>query len=245
MGFFRRRQQEPAGNALPPNIVSLMERFGRYEMDPEGSGEDSSKIWMETQSPLRPFATSDPEGFLIALAGAAVPVGGYAVYGASRTLFEFIKPPFDKHPAYIAIMTGAIQFLRANGVPPMRVRPYEWQHWADMGGTRETWLPRRPTPLRDEAPITSLRPGETRKVAQLISRPDSNIILVRQRDDGRYCALIDARQSDEDPTRSQWEWKSAESLYELYIEIGLSQQTPTYWYNPELEPYFPLPRPKI
>jgi len=71
------------------------------------------------------------------------------------------------------------------------------------------------------------------------------VILVQRQDDGQYCTLIDARQSDEDPRRTQREWKSAGSLHELYVEIGLSMQTPTYWYDAELEPYFPLPQPKI
>jgi hypothetical protein len=90
-----------------------------------------------------------------------------------------------------------------------------------------------------------LRSGETRRVTQLTSDPDSNAILVRQNGNDRYCALIDAKYSDEDPRRVPNEWKFAASLYELYIQIGLAMQVPTYWYDPELEPYFPLPRPKI
>ena len=66
-----------------------------------------------------------------------------------------------------------------------------------------------------------------------------------RKSDGQYCALIDARRSDEDPRRVQNEWKFAASLYELSIQIGLAMQVPTYWYDSELEPYFPLPRPKI
>ncbi len=60
-----------------------------------------------------------------------------------------------------------------------------------------------------------------------------------------YFALIDAKWSDEDPHRDQNEWKFANSLYELYIQIGLAMQVPTYWYDRKLEPYFPLPRPSI
>jgi hypothetical protein len=71
------------------------------------------------------------------------------------------------------------------------------------------------------------------------------VIFVRQNDDGHYCGLIDAKQSDDDPRRTQWEWKSAASLHDVYVEIGLSMQTPTYWYDLELAPYFPLSEPTI
>jgi hypothetical protein len=109
----------------------------------------------------------------------------------------------------------------------------------------DTWVPRLPIPSQEEAPIAALLPGESRRVAQLTSEPDSNVILVRRNGDGRYCALIDAKWSDEDPRRVQNEWKSAGSLYELYITIGLALQTPPHWCDSELEPYFPLPRPRI
>lgn len=127
----------------------------------------------------------------------------------------------------------------------MNVRGYEWEHWISKGETRDTWLQRLPTPSLDEAPISELLPGEVRKVAQLTAEASSNTILVRWSSDGSYCALIDARQSDEDLRRVQREWKCAASLYELYIQIGLAMQVPTYWYDSELEPYFPLPAPRI
>jgi hypothetical protein len=246
MGFFRRRQKQPG---LPGNIISMMERFGRFEFNPQGSNaEDAGSIWIETQAPLQPFAETDPAGFLVALAEAVLPVGGWAVYGASCTLWDCFGSKIDifrQHSSYNAIMNASIEFLRANGVPPMMVRGYEWQHWVNNDGTSDTWVPRRPVPSPDEAPISTLQPGETRRVTQLTSEPDSNAILVRQNGDGRYCALIDAKYSDEDPRRVPNEWKFAASLHELYIQIGLAMQVPTYWYDRELEPYFPLPRPKI
>lgn len=245
MSFFRWLQgQFSRGHALPRDIVPMMERFGRFEWDPEGSGESVGDVWWQLQAPLRPFATEDPEGFLVALAAAVLPVGGWAVYGASRTTFEFVSS-LEQHPTYKTILSAAVEFLRSNGVPPMRVRGYEWAHWIASGGDNTTWLPRRPIPSLGEAPITDLRSGEVRRVVQITPQPDSNVILVQQQDDGRYCAVIDARQSDEDPRRTQREWKFAASLRELYVEIGLSMQTPTYWYDAELEPYFPLPRPRI
>lgn len=244
MRLFSRNRKQPT---LPDDIVGIMERFGHLELNPQAGGEDAGEIWQEWAGQVPSFANANPEGFLVALADTVVPIGGWAVYGASRTIWELFSSNEDflQHPAYSAIMDAAIGFLRASGVPPMNVRGYEWNHWLDQGGTIDTWILRRPTPSPDEAPISALRPGETRRVTQLKAESDSNAILVRQNSDGRYCALIDAKRSDEDPHRVQNEWKFAASLYELYIQIGLAMQIPTYWYDHELEPYFPLPRPKI
>jgi hypothetical protein len=248
MEIFRRRQKQHSNeHELSGDIISMMERLGRYEFNPQASTDNPAEIG-QLIGDLYSSASADPGGFLVALAEAVLPVGGWAVYGASCTLWECFGSDieaFRQHPSYNAIMSAAIDFLRANGVPPMMVKGYEWQYWVNNGGTSDTWVPRRPIPSQEEAPITALLPGESRRVAQLTSKPDSNVILVRRNGDGRYCALIDAKWSDEDPRRVQNEWKFAESLYELYIQIGLAMQVPTYWYDRELEPYFPLPRPRI
>lgn len=245
MGFFRKRQgQRPGGYALPPDIVDHATRFGHSEVDPQGSGDQGEEMgWLIGE--LYPFASAEPARFMTDLADAVTPVGGWAVYGASRIVWELISSPNEQSSEYKAIMDGAIAFLRSNGVPPMRIRGYEWRYWLDSGGTLDTWLPRRPIPALDEAPITDLQQGEIRRVVQITSQPDSNVILVERRNDGQYCALIDAKQGDDDPTRTQWEWKSAASLHELYVGIGLSMQTPPYWYDLELAPYFPLSEPTI
>lgn len=244
MGFFSSHPKQPA---LPGNIVSRLERFGQYEFNSQAYVFDGAEMG-ELVGEIYAFASSDPERFLVTLAQAAVPAGGWAVYGASCMLWECFSSDagvLAQHPTYKAVRDGAINFLRANGVPPMRVKGYEWNYWIDNGGTADTWIQRRPIPSPAEAPISKLSHGETRRVTQLTSERDSNAILVRQNSDGRYCAMVDAKWSDEDPHRVQNEWKFAESLHELYIQIGLAMQVPTYWYDRELEPYFPLPRPRI
>ena len=250
MGIFRRRQKQHSNeHVLPGDIVRRMERFGRFEFNPQANKYNDAADIGELMAALYPFASADPDGFLVALAGAVLPVGGWAAYGASRTIWELLSPSASvsvrQHPSYNAIMNAALAFLRTSGVPPKSLRFYEWDHWLASGGTMDTWVPRLPIPSQEEAPIAALLPGESRRVAQLTSEPDSNAILVRRNGDGRYCALIDAKWSDEDPRRVQNEWKFAESLYELYIQIGLAMQVPTYWYDREREPYFPLPRPRI
>ena len=85
MGFFNRTQRSNE-RMLPNDIISLMDRFGRYEFNPQTSGVDPADMG-QLMARLYPFASADPDGFLVALAGAVLPVGGRAVYGASRAIW--------------------------------------------------------------------------------------------------------------------------------------------------------------
>lgn len=143
MSFFRWLQgQFSPGHTLPLDIVSMMERFGRIEFDSQGSGENIAAIWSEMGG-LRSFATEDPEGFLAALAEAVLPIGDWAVFGAGRTIWDFLSPNRNssilQHPAYNAIMNASLEFLRTIGGSQEHVTGYEWQHWVANGGTHETW----------------------------------------------------------------------------------------------------------
>lgn len=223
----------------------MMERFGRFEFDPQANADDPGSIWSETQAPLLPFATTDPIGFTAALCDAVAPIGGWAAFGGACTAWDLLTSD-DRHgPAYDTLMTAAVEFLRSNGVPPMHVKGYMWSHWLDQGGTMDSWIPRRPTPSPTEATITPLQYGELRRIAQLSPEADSNIVLVRLDPAGTHVAMIDARQSDDDPQRTRWDWKSAESGYALYTVVALALQAPPHWCDPELEPFFPLGLPLI
>lgn len=139
MSIFRRRQKQ---SALPDDIVPMMERFGRFEFNPQESGDDAGDIWGQWAERVYPFAEADPNGFLVALTGAVLPVGGWAVYGASRTIWECFSSKdgeVRQHPSYKAIMSAALEFLRTKGKPFTSLRPYEQNHWLASGGTRDTW----------------------------------------------------------------------------------------------------------
>jgi hypothetical protein len=58
-------------------------------------------------------------------------------------------------------------------------------------------------------------------------------------------AIVDARYSDDDPTRARWVWHRAPTLYQLYLQVGRSLQTPPHWVTSELEAYVPLPPPRV
>lgn len=238
----------PAGlgsGGLPANIVQQMEEFGRFEFDPQNPNNvDSGTVWANLVAPLYDRSRDDGPAFLAALAAAVLPVGGWPAYGAERLVKEIFSGDLDD-PSYHAIMAEALDFLRSLGVPNSRLNSYEWRSWLDHKGEDEPWLPSRSLPDPNTTQIRPLEPGEERRIVQVELDDDSNAIYVRASDDGRVVALIDARYSDEDPTRSRNPWHAAENLYDLYRRVAESFQVPTYWCDVELEPFFPYPRPKI
>jgi hypothetical protein len=257
-GVFRRRggalklfrRQSSAEKPQPGNdLASLMARFGRFEYDPQGSSEDPSWIYGSVIAPLYASGTEDPVKLLARLEREVSSKGGWGAYGAGHAVWEILsteqRASLRDNASYNAVVDASLQFLRENGVPPMKVTGYEWDHWTMHGGTIDTWIPPRDPPRREEARITPLRAGELRPVARLTATSDSNVMLVRGSAQQGYTGVVDARYSDEDPRRVQSDWESADDLYDLYLMIGRSLQTPPTWHDPEIEPFFPLPKPRI
>ena len=122
---------------LPSEIVSMMERYGRHEFDPEASADVF--VWDHTQQPLQPYAQSDPAGFVAALASVVVPIGGWAVYGASHTVFYLAYDITTANDSHAAIMDGAIDFLRQRGVAPTQVHDFLRNRWIECGHDMATW----------------------------------------------------------------------------------------------------------
>lgn len=249
MALFNRRPR------LPKNLVSMMMDFGRIEWKKVSRGRtravievppvDSAEVWSLYISPFLQLARADEGGLLTELARAVVPVGGWSAYGAERLLMEVLSRPPQDNSAFDAIMRAAVTFLRESGVPPMFVSGHEWNYWLSTGGDNRTWLTMLSAPSVEEAPIDPLPAGQVRKVAQLDSNDYSNLIYVRADAPDSYVWVSEARYSDEDPTRSQWDSETASTLYDLYLRIGYAMQIPTYWYDPQLKPFFPLPDPLI
>jgi len=243
MGLFK-RIAGLVGAVLQRNGVTVadIERFGRHMYDPDESPWPS--VWADLVGPMYYAYRADQDIFLMTLAVVAEQYGGWVSYGAERLMIEVAGGDLE-HPAYGRIMNASLGFLRACGVPPMKVTGYEWQGWLASGGTSETWVPRRPTPPRAQAPISDISIGETRRLAQLAVGSCSNVFLVHRASEGHYRWIIDAPQSDDDPRRTQQVHVVAESLHDLYVRIGLWLQVPPYWHDQELEPYIPLPKPRF
>lgn len=236
---FSRRDQGAA--RLPRDVVPRMEQFGRFEFDPAGSELDGTVVWEVLQAPFLEFAQSEPDRFAAALAEAVLPAGGFALYGAARTVWNLLGSDF-RHPAYDTVRLAALEFFRAAGVPKNRLTAGDWQFWRRHRG--DTWLVGRPRPAREAVRIAPLVPGEVRRVAVLTAAPDSNVLSVRAAGGG-FQLLVEARASDTDPTRSVFEWFGAPTLYDLYARLGETLQVPPYWAGADLAPFIPLPAPTL
>jgi hypothetical protein len=62
---------------------------------------------------------------------------------------------------------------------------------------------------------------------------------------GTYLTIVDAPWGDENRRRVQSDHLSAASQYDLYLQLARALQMPPFWYDPELEPFFPYPKPKV
>ncbi|MFE6486446.1 hypothetical protein ACFVGN_26425 [Streptomyces sp. NPDC057757] len=235
MSVFRKPSKS---SGLPADMASRMERFGRFEFDPANSGIDASYVWSELQAPFVEFAGSDPEGFADELAEAVGPAGGFALFGAARTIWSLVGSDF-RSPSYDGVRMAALEYFRSNGVPSSRLSSDDLRFWREQRD--EPWLVGRPRPAPDRAGITPLAPGEVRPVARLTAADDSNVVLVKVGPDGGYRAVVEARNSDTDPSRGHFDWLGAATLHDLYTQIGEAFQVPVHWAAAELEPFIPLP----
>lgn len=244
-----RRQSLADGPPPTRDLASTMARFGRFENDPQASDENPSWVYANILAPLYPSATADPVEFVELLEREVSRKGGCGAYGAAHAVWELLtseqRALLRNNRSYVAVVDASLEFLRANGVPPERVRGYEWDHWIEHGGTIDTWIPPRDPPPQAGTRISQLREGELRPIARLTDPADGNIILVRTSAEGGCTAIVDARWSDDDPRRCQTDWESADDLYALYVKVGRWLQVPPPWYDTELEAFFPLPKPKI
>jgi len=135
MGLFRARSNR---TNLPPNIVWMMEKFGRFEWDPRDTEVEASQVWNLLQAPLMSLAQADPGAFVTALATDVLPAGGWAVYGASHTL-DNVLPSASSFSDADAIHAASLEFLRTRGVQSGRLTGWEWQFWLRTRGQAEPW----------------------------------------------------------------------------------------------------------
>jgi hypothetical protein len=123
MGLFGKKASMSTGGsnvALPPDLVSRLEPFGRFEFDPQGSGVDPIGL-PNAEYHLMQMAKQNPDGFMAALAAATVPIGGWTVYGAMRLISHFgLADPDVPQADSDAISMAALQFLHDSG--------HSWEH---------------------------------------------------------------------------------------------------------------------
>jgi hypothetical protein len=119
---------------LPPDLISRLEPFGRFEFDPQGSGIDAVGH-PNAEYPLMQLAKQDPDGFMAALAAATVPIGGWTAYGAMRIIWHFGLADTDVPQADAdAISVAALDFLHDSGCPWERLSQPERECWQRIVG---------------------------------------------------------------------------------------------------------------
>jgi hypothetical protein len=225
-------------------MAADLERFGRHMYDLAGNPWPWRSAGQDFLLPMYYCYEASQDAFLAALADLAEEHRGWAAYGAERLMVDVAGGDLD-HPAYRRIMDCSLAFLRVSGVPQIKTTGYEWNHWLASGGTVESWTCRRPTPAQEQAPTTDLAAGQRRRLVRLTKEDQSNVFFVQQAPDGDYQLIIEARYSDDDPRRTERISLTTKSLYEIYVRVGLMLQEPPYWFDRELEPYFPLPMPDL
>jgi hypothetical protein len=237
-GLFRR--DHFGRGRLPREIVALAERAGRHAINPITFGDLT--IWDGVMAPLLPLASTDPNAFHQALADACLPAQGLAAFGAAFIVYDFGYGLSDLRattPQAQRIFDAAIEYLRQNFVPPMRVPEYLWRRWIDTGGNSDTWIPLNQRPSRENANIRPLQVDEVRPLVRLGDRSDSNTIVARS-DGDEFVAMISYPATGDDQV-PPFGWKRSPSLYDLYREVAWTTQERSSC-DPEIEPFFPAPK---
>jgi hypothetical protein len=98
-------------------VIPGLEPFGRFEFDPQGSDVDVSKLITNDYALLK-LKQQDPDRFIAEIAAAAIPAGGWTLFGAMKLLWEYdyLKAVPDNPDATAILMAGA-EVARSMGVP--------------------------------------------------------------------------------------------------------------------------------
>lgn len=235
--------------SLTPDLVTLATRVGRHDWDPAGSGDDEASIARGVLG-LAITAHADPASFLQRLAVACLPAGAWAAYGAERLALRLFGPGSDLrcHPAWCALLDRSLALNRTRLLPYPLLPAYLAEHFEVEGGDPEDWLPFRDEPDPEEASITPLGPHEVRKVLE--GRAGSDVTVTVRLDGADAVGLVElvAPAGDgpiaETAVRTTVEYWRASQLYDLYLDIAWAFPFRA-WADPELEPFFPGPSPRL
>ncbi len=235
--------------SLTPDLVTLATRVGRHDWDPAGSGDDEASIARGVLA-LAITAHADPAAFLQRLAVACLPAGAWAAYGAERLALRLFGPQSSLRcqPAWCALLDRSLALTRTRLLPYPLLPAYLAEHFEVEGGDPEDWLPFSEEPDPEEASITPLGANEVRKVLE--GRAGSDVTVTVRLDGAHVVGLVElvVPAGDGQPTgtavRATVECWRAHHLYDLYIDIAWAFPFRA-WADPELEPFFPGPIPRL
>lgn len=226
---------------LPADIVDGLVACGKHELGRDGGPDRYGPYVHEIK-----YAPPDRQmAWLAALAEVALPLGGWAVHGAARTAVITLGTNCVRIPEACALVDASLEFQRAGGMWLSELCIFEKMHW-EAHHSGELWLTPRPVPTREAAPITPIPLGTERKIAVISRVPDSNEIYIAHTAIGEHVAILDMpveRGTDRGRVRESHD-RSAD-VYEIYRVVARRIFFPNYWNDPEFEPFFAYPSPRI
>lgn len=237
-------------SSLTPDLVALAERVGRHDWNPAGSDDDEALIAASCILPLKAAAEADPPAFLQRLADACLPVGAWAAYGAERLALRLFGPgsPCRLDPAWCSLLDRTLALSQGRLLPYPLLPEYLVERYEDVGADPEAWLPFCEAPEPGETEIRPLEPGEVRTVVE--GRAGSGVRVSVTLDGAQVIGLVELEASPEGnrsggtAQRATVELWRAHDLYDLYLDIAWAFPF-RVWADPELEPFFPGPAPRI
>jgi hypothetical protein len=142
VGFFSKsKRQSESSVRLPPGFAQILEQYGRWEFDPQGSGVAAPRIGDDPlEVALYLLAQPDHDAFIRAVAAVAIPTGGWALYGGTRAVWNSVGTDVQ-HPDYLAMLDGSIEFIRRQGYGMMHLAGFEIERWNQTRGQVEEWRP--------------------------------------------------------------------------------------------------------
>lgn len=226
MSLFGRRPK------LPPGTADRIANYGRREFTRDPAIADD---WM-IEPDMHGIAGRHPAEFLGELAAIAGQ-GGWAALGAERLLWS-VASDLSSRPGYSDVMESGLRFLRENNVPAARLTGYEWGYWVDHHPGEEWLVPRElPDPASWQG--TPLGPDEIRPLVKLLPDDNSNLMLAKT-ENGVYIGILDSPYSDEDPRRIRSDLARADTLYDLYVELGRRVVIAPAWADDEFSAFPPF-----
>ncbi|MBB4664812.1 hypothetical protein [Conexibacter arvalis] len=221
--------------------ASLITYDGRELFRPRDS---TFSIYADRVAPTYEAMRIDRQRAIGEIVDAAFAQGGWALY-AGHKLIEETCGLDCREPRYLELLDAALGFLHDRECSGMCLNAPERERWIETNGSMASFwdldgsaIP----PPGSEPPVAELEIGESRLIARLEEREDSNLVFAERSTDGGLAAVIDSVWSDDDPRRSRTVWKTAGDLPSVLRAVADGLPGVPYWASDELRPYLPVRR---
>jgi len=249
MGLFQRRSE----TVVPGEILALLSAYGTAVLSARLAGKpvtDPRFDWGAFLGPVHtPLMLGDRDRVIGELYDAAVNAEDRetAIVGAYRLLAEF-NPELDDS-RFLSLYDEALESMHAAGFSSGHLTRPEADRWiavhgdlpSSFDGIIEIEVPDR----EHSPPAKRLEAGASRMLALTEPLPQGNAFFAERSSDEAYVVYSERQQSADNPTRARYEEDQLgtfDSLEDLLRAVGEMFGTPPYWFDQDLEPYFPRRR---